>query len=94
MLTRLDSFRGLHRRDFAVVVALPFAVGLPFVWVQWYWFGPSDRLLSLLTSQFHLNTDPLTVAMSAIYLLLFSFMLIAGYCFLRHFLAPLHKRAE
>ena len=86
----LSSFRGLRLRHFAVVLALPFAVGLPFLWAQYALFGPSGRVLSLLTSHFRLSADALTVSMMAAWCLLFSAALSAGHRFLRRFLRPLY----
>ena len=79
-------FRGLRRRDIAVIPALTFAVGLPFFWVQYALFGPSDRLLSFFTSRFRFNADTLTAAMMAVYLLLFGLMCLAAHFLLRRFL--------
>ena len=74
----LSGFRGLRIRDAAVFATLVFVVGLPFLWVQSYLYGPSDRLLSLLTSHFSFSAAALTAIMMALYTLLLGVVLVTG----------------
>ena len=79
------DFRRLHRRDLAVIAALPAAIGLPFLWVQHLLFCPAGFVLPLL-SRFAFSADALTAAVMAAYCLLFAFALFVGDRFLRRFL--------
>ena len=78
------KFRRLRARDLAVV-ALPFAIGLPWLWTQRLLFGPAGPVFSFL-SRFALSPDALTAAVMTAYCLLFAIALLAGDYFLRRFL--------
>lgn len=80
------SIRGLHFSQGAAIAATPFAVGLPFLCVQYALFGPANRLLAFLTSHFCLSADALTAALMTLWFLLFGAALFAGDRFLRRFL--------
>ena len=79
----VESVRSLRVQDVVVITALPFAVGLPFLWVQLAFFGPSGPVLPLLTSHFHLGADALTTITMTFYCLLLALALFVGDRFLR-----------
>ena len=79
----VEGVHSLRVRDVAVIAALPFAVGLPFLWVQFALFGPSGPMLPLLTSRFHLGADALTAVTMTLYCLLLALALFVGDRFLR-----------
>ncbi len=83
----MGDFRRLRARDLAVIAALPFAVGLPFLWVQHLLFGPSGLVFSLLTSH-SLSPDAVTAVSMGLYCLVLALALFAGDRFLRRFLSP------
>ncbi len=80
-------FRRFRACDLAVVAALPFTVGLPWLWAQHLLFGPAEPVWHLL-SRFALSPDALTAVVMAAYCLLFSLTLLVGHCLLRRFLIP------
>ncbi len=88
----LTKLRGFRARDAAALFALPSVVGLPFVWMQNALFGPSNRLLSLVTSHAELSADALTAVLITAYCLLLGLMLLIGDRFLRRF-SHLHSKA-
>lgn len=88
----LTKLRGFRAWDAAALAALPYMVGLPFVGVQNALFGPSDRLLSLVTAHVNLSADAFTAVLMAAYCLLLAVMLYVGDRFLRRF-SHLHGRA-
>lgn len=85
------DIRHLRARNLAVIAALPFAVGLPFLWAQHLLFRPSGLVFSLLTSPLQ-SPDVVTDASMGLYCLLLALALFAGDRFLRRFLVS--EKAE
>ena len=61
-------------------------VGLPFLGVQYTLFGPSNRLLSLVTAHARLSADALTATLMTAWCLLLCAETFAAHRFLRRFL--------
>ncbi len=84
-MNRFD-LRALRPRHFLVTFTMVVVVGLLFFGVQYTLFGPSNRLLSLLTDHARLSADALTATLMTAWCLLFGAFLFAGDRFLRRFL--------
>lgn len=77
--------RRLRVRNISAIAALPFVVGLPFLWVQHLLFSLSGLVFSLLASH-SLSPGTVTAVSMGLYCLLLALALFAGDCFLRRFL--------
>ena len=86
-MNRPFNLRALRPRHVLVIFAMAIVVGGPLAWTQYALFGPSNRLLSLVTVHARLSADALTATLMAADCLLFCAALLAGDRFLRRFLA-------
>ena len=84
-MNRFD-LRALRVRHVLVIFTVGTVVMLPFLGVQYALFGPSNRLLSLVTAHARLSADALTAVLMTAWCLLFGVALFAGDRFLRRFL--------
>lgn len=89
-MNRRFDLRALCPRHVLAALAMALTIGPPFVRSQYALFGPSDRLLSLVTAHARLSADALTVTLMAAHCLLLCAALFAGHCFLRRFMEPKH----
>ena len=89
-MNRQFDRRTLRPRHALVIFKMVLVVSLPFLGVQYALFGPSNRLLSLVTAHACLSADALTATLMAAYCLLLCTALLAGHHFLHHFMEPKH----
>ena len=89
-MNRQFDLHTLRPRHVLVIFAMAIVVGPPFLGVQYALFGPSNRLLSLVTVHARLSADALTASLMAAYCLLFCAALLAGDRFLHCFMEPKH----
>ena len=89
-MNRQFDLRALRPRHFLVTFAMVTLIGLPFLGVQYALFGPSNRLLSLITAHARLSADALAAVLMTAWCLLFGAALFAGDRFLRRFMEPEH----
>lgn len=89
-MNRQFDLRALRPRHVLVIFTMATVVFLPFLGVQYALFGPSNRLLSLVTAHARLSADALTAVLMTAWCLLFGVALFAGDRFLRRFMEPKH----
>ena len=79
-------FRDLRGRDVVVIVVMIIVVGYPLFFVEVTLFGPSERVLSLLSTHFALSPDALTACTMLAFCITLGLAMIAGNRFLSRFL--------